>query len=165
MPISGDPSVQKTYLKGIGTHGLWSVSRGLARGLENLGRRLAAYVARSEMLMPEGAKLLQEALIRGQFERGEASRITGRPVMRCAQGVERRRCRRAPCAGYPQRPGVIAIPNSQSGNVLSQLLFWDLASRVYQVLHCKACPYCSAACTRLRCEMRRLRRNFARPYC
>lgn len=120
---------------GIGAHGLWSVSRGLARGLEsrsdykrmmdyadtprqgdldgrgnlsqkalidftvwflkvcldqvnfmselfdldNLGRRLKIYVERNEHLKPESLRLLQEALIRGQFERGEASRITGLP--------------------------------------------------------------------------------------
>lgn len=120
---------------GIGAHGLWSVSRGLARGLESrgdykrmmdhadsprrndtdgrgnlsqaalieftewflkvcldqlsfmselfdlesLGQRLATYVDRHEKLKPEGAKLLQEALIRGQFDRGEAPRITGLP--------------------------------------------------------------------------------------
>jgi Fic family protein len=120
---------------GIGAHGLWSVSRGLARGiesrgdyksmmdyadtprqgdldgrgnlsqralieftlwflkvcldqvnfmsslfdLENLGRRLGTYIDRSELLKPEATRLLQEALIRGQFERGEAPRITGLP--------------------------------------------------------------------------------------
>ncbi len=120
---------------GIGAHGLWSVSRGLARGLESrteykrmmdyadsprrgdldgrgnlslralaefsdwflkvcldqvnlmsdlfdldsLGRRLRTYVERHEKLKPEAARLLQEALIRGQFERGEAARITGLP--------------------------------------------------------------------------------------
>lgn len=120
---------------GIGAHGLWSVSRGLARGLEsrteykrmmdsaatprqgdlggrgnlsqraltdftlwflkvclvqatfmfslfdlaNLTRRLGSYVQRSDTLKPEAAKLLDEALVRGQFERGEASRITGQP--------------------------------------------------------------------------------------
>lgn len=120
---------------GVGAYGLWSVSRGLARGLksrteykgmmdhadsppqgdldgrgnlslralteftewflmvcldqvtfmsslfdlDNLGRRLAAYVDRSETLKPETAKLLQEALIRGQFESGEAPRISGLP--------------------------------------------------------------------------------------
>ena len=123
------------FKAGIGAHGLWPVSRGLARGLEsrteyknmmdhadaprqgdldgrgnlslraltdftewflkvcldqvtfmsalfdldNLGRRLLAYVERSEELRPEAAKLLQEALIRGRFERGEAPRITGLP--------------------------------------------------------------------------------------
>jgi len=120
---------------GIGAHGLWSVSRGLARGLDSrleykaqmdhadtprqgdldgrgnlsrqalvdftlwflkvcldqvifmaelfdldyLGARLACYVKRSDALKPEAAHLLQEALIRGQFDRGEASRITGLP--------------------------------------------------------------------------------------
>jgi Fic family protein len=127
---------------GIGAHGLWSVSRGLARGLEsrseykrmmdhadtlrqgdldglgnlsqraltdftlwflkvcldqvtfmselfdlnNLAVRLRNYVERSDSLKPEAAKLLEEALIRGQFERGEASRITGLPT-RSAQRV------------------------------------------------------------------------------
>jgi Fic family protein len=120
---------------GIGAHGLWSVSRGLARGLEsrteyksmmdsadtprqgdldgrgnlslralteftqwflrvcldqvtfmsslfdleNLSRRLRTYVERSDGLKPEAATLLEEALIRGQFERGAAPRITGLP--------------------------------------------------------------------------------------
>ena len=120
---------------GIAAHGLWAVSRGLARGLDsrseykrmmdhadaprqgaydgrgnlslralteftlwfmkvcleqvtfmstlfdldNLGRRLHTYIERSENLRPEAARLLQEALIRGEFERGEAARITGLP--------------------------------------------------------------------------------------
>ncbi|GJL83834.1 MAG: hypothetical protein DHS20C01_34680 [marine bacterium B5-7] len=120
---------------GIGAHGLWSVSRGLARGIEsrtdykrmmdyadtprqgdldgrgnlslkalneftlwflracldqvnfmsalfdldNLTRRLGSYVEQSDTLKPEALMLLQEALIRGRFERGEAPRITGLP--------------------------------------------------------------------------------------
>ncbi|MGB8398654.1 Fic family protein [Bradyrhizobium sp.] len=120
----------------IGAHGLWSVSRGLARGLarpseykqmmdladtprqgdldgrgnlsqkallefvhwfirvcidqvkfmeglfeiDRLGSRLGAYVERSQTLKPEAARLLQEALIRGQFERGDIARITGLPA-------------------------------------------------------------------------------------
>ncbi len=120
---------------GIGAHGLWSIARGLARGLENrdeymkkmdyadtprqgdldgrgnlsekalvdfvtwflkvshdqvsfmselfslttLGNRLQKYVERSATLKPEANHLLQEALLRGEFERGEASRITGLP--------------------------------------------------------------------------------------
>jgi Fic family protein len=122
-------------LAGIGAHGLWSISRGLARGLErpseykqmmdladtprqgdldgrgnlsqkalgefthwflrvcldqvkfmtslfeldSLGSRLSDYVARDKTLKPEAARLLQEALIRGQFDRGEIARITGLP--------------------------------------------------------------------------------------
>ena len=120
---------------GIGAHGLWSLARGLARGLtsrteyksmldaadaprqgdldgrgnlslhaltaftqwflsvcldqvnfmaslfdlENLGRRLQRYVEQSDTLKPEAASLLQAALMRGQFERGQAARIAGLP--------------------------------------------------------------------------------------
>ncbi len=124
---------------GIGAHCLWSVSRGLARGLgqgeegraeyrkyvawadaprqgdrdgrgnlseqhlvgfaewflkicldqigymsalfdlETLSKRLERHVKISDALSPEGNWLLQEALVRGQFERGEAPRLTGLP--------------------------------------------------------------------------------------
>ena len=120
---------------GIDSHGLWSISRGLARGLESrteykqmmdatdaprqsdldgrgnlsqraledfalwflkvcldqitfmtslveintLGGRLRRLVTTSETLKPEAAALLEEALIRGELERGEATRITGLP--------------------------------------------------------------------------------------
>lgn len=122
-------------VSGIGARGLWSVSRGLARGLESrtdykrkmdyadtprqgdldgrgnlsqkalqefvlwflrvcldqvtfmsglfeldgLLQRLRAYVRRAPNLKPESAGLLEEALIRGEFERGEIARITGLP--------------------------------------------------------------------------------------
>jgi Fic family protein len=120
---------------GIGAYGLWSVSRGLARGLDSRGDykrmmdhadsprqgdldgrgnlslralnefilwflrvsldqvtfmsglfelntlagRFRTYVERHETLKPEAARLLEEALIRGEFERGEVPRITGLP--------------------------------------------------------------------------------------
>jgi Fic family protein len=120
---------------GIGAHGLWSISRGLARGLESRGdykrmmdhadaprqgdldgrgnlsqaalvdfilwflkicldqvtfmaslfeletlaKRFKAYVERSNTLKPEALRLLQEALIRGEFDRGDVPRITGLP--------------------------------------------------------------------------------------
>lgn len=120
---------------GVGAHGLWSISRGLAHGrksrkeykqmmdfadtprqgdldgrgnlsqkalteftkwflevcldqvnfmsslfdLDNLARRLRICVERSQTLKPEATRLLEEALIRGKFERGEAERITGLP--------------------------------------------------------------------------------------
>jgi Fic family protein len=47
--------------------------------LDSLRERLKAHVLRHPDLKPEGAALLQEALIRGEFERGEVSRITGLP--------------------------------------------------------------------------------------
>ncbi len=123
------------HAAGIDAHGLWSISRGLARGrrsrgeykqmmdhadmprqgdrdgrgnlsqraladftlwflqvaldqvrfmaelfaLDTLAQRLRGYVERRETLKPEAARLLEEALIRGELERGEAPRITGLP--------------------------------------------------------------------------------------
>ena len=120
---------------GIGAHGLWSISRGLARGLESrseykrmmdladmprqgdldgrgnlslkalkeyvlwflkvcldqvqfmsglfdlneLKQRLRTLAERSSALKPQAAALLEEALMRGEFERGEVARITGLP--------------------------------------------------------------------------------------
>ena len=120
---------------GVGSHGLWSISRGLARGLGSrsdyklhmdhadmprqgdldgrgnlsqralieftewflkvcidqisfmadlfqigtLSRRLRSYVERSQSLRPEAARLLEEALGRGEVDRGELPRITGLP--------------------------------------------------------------------------------------
>jgi Fic family protein len=119
----------------VSAHGLWSISRGLARGLKSrtdyktmmdhadsprqgaldgrgnlsqkalieftqwfievcldqvefmsglfelnrLSERLRSYVARHPRLKDESAFLLEEALLRGEFDRGEASRITGLP--------------------------------------------------------------------------------------
>lgn len=123
------------HAAGVGAHGLWSISRGLARGLRSrteykqmmdladtprqgdldgrgnlsqraliefitwflhvcidqvtfmtglfeintLAKRMQAYVERSHVLKPEAARLLEEALMRGQYDRGEAARITGLP--------------------------------------------------------------------------------------
>jgi Fic family protein len=47
--------------------------------LDNLTRRLHAFVAQRDTLKPEAARLLDETLVRGEIERGEASRITGLP--------------------------------------------------------------------------------------
>ena len=127
---------------GIGAHGLWSISRGLARGLgsrrdyknmmdladqprindldgrgnlsqrasvefiewflgvclnqiqfmaslfdlNNIKLRLRAYAEQNKELAPEASRLLEEALFRGQFERGEVARIAGLPL-RTAQRV------------------------------------------------------------------------------
>jgi hypothetical protein len=46
--------------------------------IDSLGPRLSTYVERSKTLKPEAIRL-EEALIRGQFERGESARITGLP--------------------------------------------------------------------------------------
>jgi len=120
---------------GVGAHGLWSISRGLARGIDDRGayarmmddadtprendldgrgnlslralivfvewflrvcldqvrfmsslfelnrltERLRLYAERETDFGDAGARLLEEAAIRGEFERGAAMRITGRP--------------------------------------------------------------------------------------
>ena len=120
---------------GVGAHGLWSVSRGLARGLDSRGdykrmmdhadtprqgdrdgrgnlseaalvdftlwflqvcldqvtfmaslfdldalaARMRRHVERDPRLKPETFRLLEEALLRGEVERGDAARITGLP--------------------------------------------------------------------------------------
>ena len=136
-----------SHKAGIGANGLWSVSRGLARGLKagpegraeykqmmdhadqphqddldgrgnlsekalidftiwflkvcldqvtfmaglfdlgTLAGRLDTYVARSETLKPEAARLLTEALVRGEIERGDAARITGLPERTARRGL------------------------------------------------------------------------------
>jgi Fic family protein len=121
---------------GIAAHGLWSVSRGLARGLasrteykqmmdladtprqgdldgrgnlsqraliefvawflrvaldqvtfmselfdlDNLSSRFRSLVSLDDQLKPEAAVLLEQTLVRGEIDRGEAARITGLPV-------------------------------------------------------------------------------------
>ena len=47
--------------------------------LNSLTRRLRDYVDRSDKLRPEAAPLLEEALIRGEVERGAVARVTGLP--------------------------------------------------------------------------------------
>jgi Fic family protein len=46
---------------------------------DTLARRFRTYVERSETLKPAATRLLEEALIRGEFERGDVPRITGLP--------------------------------------------------------------------------------------
>jgi Fic family protein len=123
------------YYAGIDANGLWSISRGLARGLDSrgdykrmmdhadmprqgdrdgrgnlseralkefthwflsvcldqvkfmtslfeldtLGKRLRAYIEKHETLKPETIHILEEALVRGEVERGAIPRLTGLP--------------------------------------------------------------------------------------
>jgi Fic family protein len=47
--------------------------------LKNLGQRLRRLVEQSDALKPEAAALLEDTLVRGEIDRGEATRITGLP--------------------------------------------------------------------------------------
>ena len=163
---------------GIGAHGLWSVSRGLARGLNDrseyknmmdladtprendldgrgnlsqraleefvrwflavsldqvnymtslfelvsLVKRLRTLVNQRESLRPETAALLEEAAIRGEFERGEAPRITGLP-----ERSARRVLNDAVTAGLlasnsPKSPVYLSFP-AQDAEILFPRLF------------------------------------------
>jgi len=48
--------------------------------LDHLANRLRTFIARHERSRPEAAALLEQTLVRGEIERGEASRVTGLPV-------------------------------------------------------------------------------------
>ncbi len=136
-----------THASAIGAHGLWSISRGLARGLgdrtqykrmmdladspresdldgrgnlslralidltiwflevcldqlrfmsemfdlDMLAKRLRTWAERDDRLKPEVGRLLEEAAIRGEFDRGETARITGLPE-RTARRVLNQAC-------------------------------------------------------------------------
>jgi len=47
--------------------------------LDTLASRLRSFVTPHRSLKPEATRLLEETLVRGEVERGEASRITGLP--------------------------------------------------------------------------------------
>ena len=47
--------------------------------IEALAQRFKKYVFQSETLKAESSRLLEEALVRGEFDRGEAARITQMP--------------------------------------------------------------------------------------
>ena len=47
--------------------------------IDRLDQRLKTYVDRHDKLKPESVRLLEEALIRGEIQRGEVGRITGMP--------------------------------------------------------------------------------------
>jgi Fic family protein len=48
--------------------------------LDNLANRLRTFLAHHERFRPEAAALLDQTLVRGELERGEASRIRGLPI-------------------------------------------------------------------------------------
>jgi Fic family protein len=54
--------------------------------LANLATRLQTFIARDDRFKPQAAALLEQTLVRGEIDRGEASSITGLPV-RTAQRV------------------------------------------------------------------------------
>jgi Fic family protein len=85
MPRQGDLDGRGNLsLRALGDFVLWFLKVCLDQvtfmselfALDTLIERLRVYIARLEM-RPGASRLLEEALIRGQFDRGEISRITG----------------------------------------------------------------------------------------
>ncbi len=165
------------HASGIGAHGLWSISRGLARGLgdrsqykrmmdyadspresdldgrgnlslralidfttwflevcldqlrfmselfelDGLAKRLRTWAERDDRFKPEVGRLLEEAAIRGEFERGEASRITGLPE-RTARRVLNEACAAGVLASdTPKGPVSLRFPPDDAEAMLPRL--------------------------------------------
>jgi len=162
---------------GIGAHGLWSISRGLARGIENrgeyktkmdyadtprqgdldgkgnlsekalidfvtwfltisldqvefmselfdlnkLGSRLQRHVERSDELKSEANNLLQEALLRGEFERGETSRITGLPERTARRVLNSVIDQGLLASGTPKSPVSLKFPSEKLDDLFPKL--------------------------------------------
>ena len=96
--------------------------------LDSLSQRLRAYVQRSTALKPEAAGLLEEALIRGEFERGEIARITGVPELFGPQGFER--CHSTWAVGFrhAERESLPALPGTCAGGFVSAFISPDLTT-------------------------------------
>ena len=88
MPRQGDLDGRGNLsLRALGEFVLWFLRvcldqvtfMGSLFELDTLARRLRNYVEQSETLQPQAGGLLEEALVRGEIERGEVARITGLP--------------------------------------------------------------------------------------
>ena len=78
--------------------------------LGTLAKRLDRYVALHETLSPESTRLLQETLVRGEIERGEASRITQLPERTARRVLGQTIEAGLLASATPKGPGVAALP-------------------------------------------------------
>jgi Fic family protein len=165
------------HTAGIGAHGLWSISRGLARGLKSRGeynrmmdyadtprrndldgrgnlsmqalkeftewflkvsldqvnfmsglfeidalsQRFRKYVAQSETLKPESSRLLDEALLRGELDRGEVSRVTGLPERTARRVLNDVLAEGLLASGTPKGPVSLRFPSKTLETLLPRL--------------------------------------------
>jgi Fic family protein len=165
------------YAAGIGAHGLWSVSRGLARGLEQrseyknmmdyadtpregdldgrgnlsqralenfvlwflrvcldqvtfmtglfeldkLARRLGNLARDEERFRPASARLLEEAVLRGELDRGEASRIMGVPERTARRALNDLISAGLLASDTPKGPVSLRFPPDESEAVFPRL--------------------------------------------
>ncbi len=171
------------HVAGIGAHGLWSVSRGLARGLESrdeykmrmdqadmprqgdldgrgnlslrtlaafsewfmricldqitfmeslfdfgaLRPRLHSLVSMLPEMKPEASKLLEEALMRGEFPRGDAARISGVPERSARRLLNKLEAQGLLGSDTPKSPMYLRFP-AHSHDVLFPRLFLAAAN-------------------------------------
>ena len=88
--------------------------------LDTLAKRLRAYVMERDW-KPEAARLLEETLIRGEVDRGEASRITGLPE-RSARRVLNQLCHEALLASAtPKGPVSLRFPTNSVETLFPRL--------------------------------------------
>jgi Fic family protein len=77
--------------------------------IEALGQRFRKYVALSE-IKPESSRLLEEALMRGEYDRGEAARITGLPERSARRVLNDVVAERLLASGTPKGPVSLRFP-------------------------------------------------------
>lgn len=77
--------------------------------LDNLEKRLKIFVD-SANIKPEGFRLLQEAFVRGEFERGEAPRITALPERSARRVLNEVIAAGLLCSATPKGPVSLRFP-------------------------------------------------------
>ena len=94
--------------------------------LDTLARRLRAHVTRSETVKPETARLLEEALFRAEFERGEAPRITGLPE-RAARRVLNDEMAAGLLASHAQGASFAPVSGRYAGCIVPAIVSRDIS--------------------------------------
>jgi Fic family protein len=89
--------------------------------LDVLAKRLDRYVALSPTLPNESSRLLQEALIRGEFDRGEAERITQLPERSARRVLKQLTDEGLLASEKPKGPVSLRFPNDTLGILFPRL--------------------------------------------
>lgn len=89
--------------------------------LDNVIHRLREFVARHETLKPESARLLDETLVRGEIERGDASRITGLPERSARRVLNDLVNEGILASGSPKGPVSLRFPTSSLETLFPRL--------------------------------------------
>ena len=96
---------------------------------DDLSRRYSRLVAMSDTLKPQAEALLQEALSRGEFDRGEASRITGLPERNRKTRTQRSDPRRSTGITNSKRLSLFALSHPHLRRIVSAVVPGGLVCR------------------------------------